>query len=157
MHQFFRGSLSGVGLERVPFVQAALRYQEIFKARVSTTVPKELLDPGVLAGEFICGETQREIASQIKIILVRNGEIAVRRFKIVWNFLLEWIQFGDPIDRAGVQRNKGVVLHWCSKADELECRREVDSDLDGYQVSFAFGLTLATHHPRLHNWRAPLG
>ena len=70
-------SLSGLGLECVPLVQAALRRKEFFEASAGTPVPKEVLDRRGSLGQFLRYETQREVAPEVQVILVWYRDVPV--------------------------------------------------------------------------------
>ena len=70
-------SLCGFDLECVPFVQKALRCQEFFEARVGAAMPKELLNSVVQPRKFLRRKTQREITSEVKVILVWDCDVAI--------------------------------------------------------------------------------
>jgi hypothetical protein len=71
-----QGSLGGFSLECIPLAQTAFRRQEFFAARVGTPVAKEAFDRRVSIGQFLFGEAQREVAPQIKVILVRYSNVS---------------------------------------------------------------------------------
>src|SRR5207245_3502809 len=64
-----QGLLSGFGLEGVPLVQTALRCQEFFEPGIGASMPKELLHSVVQTRQPLRDKTEREITSQIQVIL----------------------------------------------------------------------------------------
>ena len=88
-------------------------------------MPKELRHHVVPIRQFHRRESEGEVASEVKVILVGYCDIAIRRFQIFRNFFFEWIQFRDPIDGAGVDGNVGPMLHGRGKAHKVEGRREI--------------------------------
>ena len=73
----FQGLRRGFGFERVPLVQAAVRFQESLETPIGSRAPKEPLNRLALIGQFRSREIQREPAAEIQIVLVRYGDVPV--------------------------------------------------------------------------------
>jgi hypothetical protein len=72
-----QSSLCGLRLEFVPFVQTAFRCQELLEAGVGAAMPEALLNSVVQPWQLFRSKTEREITSEIQIILVGYGNVAV--------------------------------------------------------------------------------
>lgn len=102
-------------------------------------MPKELRHHVVPIRQFRRRESEGEVASEIKVVLVGYCDVAIRCFQIFWNLFFERTQFRDPIDRAGVDGNVRLVLHGRGTAHKIEGRREIFAFHDYHDSTFGSG------------------
>ena len=109
-------AFSALGLKCIPLFQILFRCEKFFETPVGSAVAKAGLHVRIPMGQSFLRELERESLAKVEIVLVRNQDIAIGGFQIVRKTLvIDRARFGDPINRAGVQRTKARCSNGAAK------------------------------------------
>jgi len=99
-------AFDSVGFKRVPALENAFTFLQALETRIGPSSPEKFFDLLVTCRQRLCDKAQGEMASEIKLALVRYRKVAVRGFEVVRYLLVERLAgIGSPPDFARIERD----------------------------------------------------
>lgn len=70
-------ALDRIGFKRIPVLENAFTFQQILETHISPLLPEKTFDLVVIRRQLLCDKAQGETTSEIELVLVRYGKVAI--------------------------------------------------------------------------------